>query len=366
MHTSGGNGYATCYLKDGTNETTTGGPSDSDAQLTLNTWHHITCIRNVSTDTLSIYLDGVLVDSDTDNTTADATTNDDTTIGARSGSKAESFNGSIDQVQIYDYVRSPAQIAWDYNRGKPVGHWKLDECSGTVANDSGSGENNGTITPGGLVHTSAGTCNSGSPTEMWDDGQTGKRNFSLDFDGSDDYVDMNDVAEFDFNDQDFSIAGWFNRETFNTDDTIVAKKNDQTNGTAGFIVWIDGSTDDLRLFVSDGDSTNDHTVDSTTTFTATGWSHFVIVYDDSASTASKIYINGSDDSSGNTTTGTFSSINDLSNALDFRIGSESFGGRVFAGELDDIRIYNYTLTADQVKRVYNNGAVFFGPNEGSP
>jgi len=32
----------------------------------------------------------------------------------------------------------------------------------------------------------------------------------------------------------------------------------------------------------------------------------------------------------------------------------------------DVRIYNYALTATQVKDVYNNGAVNFSPVTGSP
>ena len=46
------------------------------------------------------------------------------------------YSGAIDNVKIYNYARSPAQIAWDYNRGAPVAHWRLDECQGNVAHDA--------------------------------------------------------------------------------------------------------------------------------------------------------------------------------------------------------------------------------------
>lgn len=38
----------------------------------------------------------------------------------------------------------------------------------------------------------------------------------------------------------------------------------------------------------------------------------------------------------------------------------------FNGQIDDVRIYNYALTAAQVKDIYNNGAIFFGPSTGAP
>jgi len=122
------------------------------------------------------------------------------------------------------------------------------------------------------------------------------------------------------------------------------------------------------LVVSDGDSTNLHTVDSTSTFTSTGWNHFVIVYNDSSPTASKIFINGKDDSATNTTSGTFALITSLSNAVDFRIGGESDTANTtpFAGELDDIQIYNYALNDQQVRNIYAEGALRLAPSEGGP
>jgi hypothetical protein len=45
-----------------------------------------------------------------------------------------------------------------------------------------------------------------------------------------------------------------------------------------------------------------------------------------------------------------------------RAGAENY----FNGQIDDIKIYNYTLTPQQIKEVYNYGTLFFGPSEGSP
>jgi hypothetical protein len=100
------------------------------------------------------------------------------------------LDGSIDQVRIYDYARTPAQIAWDYNRGKPVAHWKFDECQGGTAYDASGNGNDGTITIGATgTQDGIGTCTDGDTSNAWYNGRSGKYNSGMSFDGSDDYVE---------------------------------------------------------------------------------------------------------------------------------------------------------------------------------
>ncbi len=49
----------------------------------------------------------------------------------------------------------------------------------------------------------------------------------------------------------------------------------------------------------------------------------------------------------------------------WQTGASSFYG-YFPGQVDDTKIYNYPLTSTQVKTLYNNGAVNFGPSTGAP
>ena len=37
------------------------------------------------------------------------------------------MDGYLDDLKIYDYARTPAQVAWEYNRGGPVGYWKFGD-----------------------------------------------------------------------------------------------------------------------------------------------------------------------------------------------------------------------------------------------
>ncbi len=49
------------------------------------------------------------------------------------------------------------------------------------------------------------------------------------------------------------------------------------------------------------------------------------------------------------------------------VGTRSYTSTSYLnGLIDEVQIYPYALTAAQVKRVYNNGAVYFGPATGAP
>ena len=79
------------------------------------------------------------------------------------------LNAKIDNLKIYNYARSTAQIAWDYNRGGPVGWWKMDECQGSSLIDSSGNSNTGTITIGSSgTQTAVGNCNDGASTSAGD------------------------------------------------------------------------------------------------------------------------------------------------------------------------------------------------------
>jgi hypothetical protein len=43
------------------------------------------------------------------------------------------------------------------------------------------------------------------------------------------------------------------------------------------------------------------------------------------------------------------------------IGSLDASSGFFPGQIDDVKIFNYALTPVQIKTLYNNGAVSFGP-----
>lgn len=350
---------------------TTSSSTCNSLALNDGTWHHVAGVRNTSTDEIYIYVDGVLANSTSDTTTASLSNNDNVSIGNGGALYiANDFQGEIDNVKVYNQALTPAQIAYDFNRGAPLAWYKFDECTGTTANNSapaasgGDSGLDGTITIGASgTNTSAGTCSSGNSAHAWYNGSTGKFNSSLDFDGTDDYVEVSDNNNLDFSDsQDFTIEAWINRESFTTDDTIIAKKNDQISD-AGYILYIDDVNDDVNFVVSDG--IDSFLVNGRTQITTTGWYHIVAVFDDDLASGTTIYVNGVQDEESES--GTLANVNSLANALNLRIAEESDAGEPFDGKIDNVKIYNYAVTSSQVKKLYNEGsAVRFGPATGNP
>ncbi len=96
---------------------------NSNATISSNRWYHVEVTRDTGNDTENIYINGILDNSETDTTTGSwETTGQYMKIGAfwDGGSDYEFFHGLIDDVRVYNYARTPAQIAWDYNRGAPI------------------------------------------------------------------------------------------------------------------------------------------------------------------------------------------------------------------------------------------------------
>jgi uncharacterized protein (TIGR02145 family) len=85
---------------------------------------------------------------------------------------------TIDEVKLYNYARTPAQVAFDYNGGKPIAHWKFDEGQGRTLGDSSGHGTNGTV----VFDTNS---------TGW---SAGKVNGAFDFDGTDDYISIGSVG----------------------------------------------------------------------------------------------------------------------------------------------------------------------------
>ena len=112
-------------------------------------WHHVAATRQRSTGAMLLYVDGLLVASGTGNTAT--LSNPYTSRLGSVNSGGNFFHGKLDEVRIWNTVRSEAQI--QAHLGRPlagnepglVAYFKLDECSGTLAADSTGHGYDGTI-----------------------------------------------------------------------------------------------------------------------------------------------------------------------------------------------------------------------------
>jgi len=264
------------------------------------------------------------------------------------------LQGMIDNVTIYNYARTPAQIAWDYNRGKPVGWWKFDECQGTTAYDSSGNGNTGTISIGATgSQTTAGTClTPTNGTGAWYNGKTGKFNSALSFDGADDYVrDAGSSTSLPYSSQAHSGFAWIYPTSNNTANNGVEIFDRNCNNTG--VMWGLSISNGTLFFHGGADDFS-----SSLTVPLNQWSYVGYTYNGNTSTT--VYLNNQSQ------TGTISQQLNVPLATNFSIGAACYFG-YFAGKIDDVKIYNYALTPQQILLDYNQGsAVRFGPISGRP
>jgi hypothetical protein len=314
---------ASDFIRFQLNLVTDGNVTLDTGTLSTNTWYHITGTydKNAGSNNFKLYVNGKFV---TSNTYSNSITTNSTSLkfGLYSGYY---FNGTADLIRIYNYARTPAQVAYDYNRGKPVAWWKMDEGEGTSVYDwSGNGN--------------TGTMQNMDPPNDW---VTGKYNKALDFDGSDDYISVPSSPAYNIG-NDFTISSWFKTTTagerpiWSNRDGVGYLYYGVVSGK-GFIYYNGASP----AGISTNKSINDNI-----------WHNFVFVR---SGTTSYLYVDGALDSSP-TQTG-YTAANGTA-----RIGHDVANGtEYFPGQIDDVRIYNYALTAEQVRQVANDGAVRYGP-----
>jgi len=313
----------------------TSGISDMDAgdanKLAPGVWKHVVVVHNGAQD--KIFIDGVLASQKNVTGTLKSTTKP-LGIGYNAVDGGGNFDGALDEIQIYNYALTDAQITTLYttqstSTAAPTDIVAAYNFSGN-ANDTTQFKNNGVV--GGATPT----------TDRFGYASSGYR-----FDGNDSILVANSIQlNSDFATVSFwvkvnalpaqgeayilSNGGWQSRWKISLPNH--GKPVFTTNSTSG---------------ISDMDSNSPLPVGQ--------WRHVVMVHN---GTQDKIFINGALANQKNVT----GALNDT--GMPFSIGNNPIdGGNYFNGDLDDIQIYNRALSDAEVTALYtaqNQAPVFTG------
>ena len=209
-----------------------------------------------------------------------------------------------------------------------VAHWALDDATGCTASDTAGSAYHGTLSP---------TCSSDSPSWI-----SGIADGALHFDGSNDYLSVAHNAALAFTGS-FTASAWIRPTSFGDSDygRIIAKQKYVGGFGAGWSFYVgnqpSGSPAGRRTLCANIGTTelgcgSDDAVELNV------WQHVMLVYDDPADTAT-FYVDG-------TAAGSFVADGTLTaSTVPLLIGDRDGLTRSFAGDIDDVRLWNRALTA---------------------
>ncbi|MBR9675552.1 LamG domain-containing protein, partial [Candidatus Woesearchaeota archaeon] len=306
------------------------GSDDTRDPVDLNSWQHICGVFGTTLlPGTKVYKNGVEIYTTTDYGYNVGT--NPITIGMNPGNSAEYFAGLIDEVLIYDYPLSAEEINEVYKRG-------------TDFYDSSSSENHG---------------------EYWLGDQTNKVEYgkiggSYIFDGIDDYISLG-KEELDNLYLPLSISAWIRPEV-SKDQGIFS--SDMGTGSIsdnyyGFWMLLN-SENKITLNYGDGSGTRSSTIrsyDGVSDVIIGEWNHVVGVI--RGAQDMDIYINGELDPS-TIYSGDGGAMVHTTD-FDARIGMWKHrltlgeDTDMFQGEMDEVAIYNRSLSEKEVKEMYAKG-----------
>ncbi|HHE76850.1 MAG TPA: LamG domain-containing protein [Candidatus Parcubacteria bacterium] len=312
--------------------------------LTDNQWYYL--VFTLDATHLNLYIDGEFYTRTT--RMIDPKTNDKKlTIGDLNTVHGFPFHGLIDEVRIYNRALSADEIEELYHIGAKrlkvntsltnkltdglVGYWSFDgsTINGTTVQDLSGNGNDGTI-------------HGATPT-------IGKVGQALSFDGVDDYVDCGNDESLNITDE-ITVSAWVKPVSTNSNwPTVVAKWSGNsyyelyTLGIQNYKLQAEVTTNNGNFY---RETTND-------VITLNEWQFLVMTYDSSISKF-KLYRNGNLVQQWTDVSGTMSTSNKPA-----IIGSVLRNDNLyyhFNGLIDEVRIYNRALSAEEIEELYHIGA----------
>jgi len=320
--------------------------------VVLDQWRHVSVTRDAS-GVANIYVNGVLSGTANQNSGTPNSGSTNVIIGNHNAGVA-TFDGTIDDVRVYNRVLSASEISQMYQSTQSkfnetltggdslssglVGWWTFDgpDMLTNVRDRSGQGNN------GSLVGQASTTT------------VPGKLGQALLFDGVDDYVNGGSASSLD----DIQLQGGSGL----TYSTWIYPKSNGEGGNGNIIQKSIFSAGGWAFFINTNNLKFQKDFDGATNLTAgtdsgllqfNQWYHVVMTWDGSALRSGVgFYVNGVKQTTTGTSDGDGNALSDA--ALSIHIGGNS-GANTFNGSIDDVRIYNRALSAGEITQLYNLG-----------
>ncbi|NVM57244.1 MAG: LamG domain-containing protein, partial [Desulfobacterales bacterium] len=205
-----------------------------------------------------------------------------------------------------------------------VGHWTLDDGSGTVVTDSSEHANDGVL----------------QGTPRWVDGHI---KGALSFNGSTDYVEVPHSTAFETITNQVTICAWINVDNFINWAAIVGKGTGPSPWNMQ--IWGDGSLRTAPNYGNPPGSVGRQNINSSAKMVTGIWTHAAVTCDGSTI---RFYINGVEDTAGAVNIEVVFG----SNTQAMIIGADFPGGdEYFDGTIDDVWVFNRALSTQEVADV---------------
>ena len=344
-----GNGKAVCLTYNGS----TGSTATSATTIATNSWTHLAATR-ASDGTVKIYINGILDVSITGSVVPQSSNY--AVFLAKPAVGTNQFKGSMDEVRIWNIVRTQSEISAAKNaefcaaQTGLLAYYKMNEGTASGTNTSlttitdESGSNTGTLvgfartgSTSNWITSTTGVTGCSSPTTT---------NNALNFDGVDDYVNAGTAIA---NTTVFTLETWVNPATgygtFNDGGApieLISRWGAGGAGNASYTLGIDGNGKAVCLTYN---GSTGSTATSATTIATNSWTHLAATRASDGTV--KIYINGILDVS---ITG--SVVPQSSNYAVF-LAKPAVGTNQFKGSMDEVRIWNIVRTQSEISAAKN-------------
>jgi len=178
--------------------------------------------------------------------------------------------------------------------------------------------------------------------------------YSVEFDGTNDYMLVSDAPELSFGDSStdspFSISAWIYNDVVGNTQRIVSKLN---GSSAEYLFAISG-TSKVSLNLYDGDTSVRLSVDNSATISTATWYHVATTYDGSGTLGGiKVYVNAALNTQGTSSAGSYTAMHNTAN--DVEVGAWISNSTYFNGKIDEVAIIPSELSQAQITAIYNSG-----------